>query len=258
MTSKIQARLLLSAATIAILLVPGCLEPAGPGPDPEPRYPSLEQALLWNDVADQLSFRLIHAPGYEPADDTVLALIKEAQRATAKTTVNVAETTTIPNHNSDQYREWTTADLRVLANQYQAGNYYADGTAMFTIFFLDGVWLGGPNASGGGVQVFDAAFVFGDIYGGDLRVPLPGAQTNEQHTTLHEFGHAIGLVNCGIPMVVARETGPGECHSTNDSSVMNGVTALEAIVDAFAEGTLMSSRFDQDDLDDIRAFQQGH
>jgi hypothetical protein len=88
-----------------------------------------------------------------------------------------------------------------------------------------------------------------DTSGGLLGVNFNAADV-ERAVLIHEFGHAIGLVNNGLPMIVNREDADHPKHSTNRDSVMfwaientSGLPLLDRI----------ANNFDQHDIQDIRA-----
>jgi hypothetical protein len=83
---------------------------------------------------------------------------------------------------------------------------------------------------------------------------LPGREMYERAILLHEYGHVLGLVGCGLP-----ETRPhgADCHSTNERSVMFAEynTSPDPVTWAVEDETAPMWHFDDDDWADIRAGQ---
>lgn len=127
----------------------------------------------------------------------------------------------------------------------------------------------GSLTTGNGRQVFTAIFVksLRDAAYFPLEEPLPlpsPAPSSdllvqvERAVLVHEFGHALGLVGCGIPEVRSHQAQEYECHSANKESVMwfimhNSDDIRKYILE---DGFSPVWRFDADDLADIRAAQE--
>lgn len=87
------------------------------------------------------------------------------------------------------------------------------------VYFVNGTLNGDPNILGVQFRGYPYAFIFKDVVvssGGD------GASQRyvEQAVVVHEVGHAVGLVNNGLPMVTAHDDGSHPKHSTNKDCVM--------------------------------------
>lgn len=88
----------------------------------------------------------------------------------------------------------------------------------------------------------------------DGRRVLPRDEFAERALLVHEVGHALGLVNNGVPMVTAREAEGG--HSTHPESVMYGGTHVGTVCEPVADNRCWPYRFDADDLADFEAFRE--
>jgi predicted Zn-dependent protease len=78
----------------------------------------------------------------------------------------------------------------------------------------------------------------------------------EQATLIHEFGHALGLVNNGIPMVVPHEDSSHPHHCTNQDCVMywsNDSTNLVFFINKIINST-SDILFGPECLDDTRSY----
>lgn len=70
--------------------------------------------------------------------------------------------------------------------------------------------------------------------------------------TLHEFGHALGLVNRGITMIHPHEDSKHQGHSTNTHSVMYWAVESSDIVALLTNGGIPTD-FDLNDREDLHA-----
>ena len=101
----------------------------------------------------------------------------------------------------------------------------------------------------------------------DLRVEeadLPAARSAQARATLegvvlvHELGHSLGLVGCGIPMSRPHADAASGCHSSNATSVMQPRVARVAQWPAWGPAEPLGPfGWDADDLADLAAFRAG-
>lgn len=131
------------------------------------------------------------------------------------------------------------------------------------VYVVDAVRLEGDQPTSGlsfpGSQVL---FLFPGTL--DLRVDeagLAGPEREAARATLegvvlaHEFGHALGLVGCGIPMQAPHMDEASACHSANKTSLMQPLVARVAQWPAWDEGAALGPfGWDADDLADVAAF----
>jgi hypothetical protein len=81
----------------------------------------------------------------------------------------------------------------------------------------------------------------------------------EQSTLVHELGHAIGLVNNGVPLVSAHQDGPHGAHCTDTSCVMYWQNEGASAMAAWATQYVLSNStilFKADCLADVDALTQ--
>lgn len=152
---------------------------------------------------------------------------------------------------------WSDGDVQSFAREHR-GVETGMGTVATHVLFL----------AGHSSHDTDEGRVLGIAYGHDLIVifsqsikdsctlpaPLCTSETYFQAVLVHEFGHILGLVDNGVPMVRDHEADTcgskaDEGHSTNQNSVMYCQVETSAI-------TLLSkppTDFDADDKADLRA-----
>lgn len=78
-----------------------------------------------------------------------------------------------------------------------------------------------------------------------------GSEDLEKSVLIHEFGHALGLVNNGVGMVRPHEDADHPKHSSNQDSVM--YWAVENTLGLPLLSTTPPTQFDSDDVADLRA-----
>ena len=145
---------------------------------------------------------------------------------------------------------WSARSIESLSRQTR--DHATGGSTVTThVLYLPGQYEGGNVL---GVTIgFDIVAIFPDTIRSacnPLRLCFLDEAEIEGAVLVHEFGHAIGLVDRGIPMVRPHEDADHEHHSSNRGSVMwwqvesaGGLPALENL----------PTRFDEDDRRDICA-----
>lgn len=246
MSARGIAALFLAAITVSIS---GCLETQATRAQVVLNDPW--EAYLLNSPYDQLRIVARFAPGAPPSKLGLDGLVVRASEMTLKRAIHLDELTPLTGWAAEE-RAWTVADLyRMVRSEsiIPRGQYGEGTTAIFEVFYLDG---NGPD-SAGGMELDGRAFIFDG--GRTDAVPIAREQF-ERRTVIHEFGHAIGLVNCGLPMLTPREDPGSPCHSTGDSVMAPPtltVTPGGADPDAWTRWT-----FDEFDMADVRDFQAQH
>lgn len=209
-------------------------------------------ALILPEPYTSIKFVFQAVPEFVPSAFAQDALRSIAREATGKEST-IGPTTYLPAQYSGP-RDWSEAELRELARAMRLPevNEFGNGTtAIVPVYYLRGVY-DGENL---GVMIDGDLFVF-DVNGAaERRAPFVG-ERSERATLIHEFGHALGLVNCGIPMTKVREIPTSRCHSQHHESVMGINDTISA--QALANDTWIPWQFDADDLADIAAYRSAH
>lgn len=150
---------------------------------------------------------------------------------------------------------WTGIELLDLAKQI-APSLSTGTTVNMTVIFLNGLYNGSNSTLGVQFTGYPYAFVFKDVVTG-----VGGGATAqryiEQATVVHEIGHAVGLVNNGVPMVVGHEDSAHKHHSTNTNCVMywavTSTTDILTFVGNYVTGNALNL-FGSESLQDGRAY----
>lgn len=251
-------------ALIAGVLV-GCVAPATEaGPD----YDRLKaEAYATRHPFSRLVIEIDHAPGFSPSPDVIDRFVDTVASVVDKTDIEVRKFEELPRDDArfSGDREWT-GQLRGLHAEYLSTIPYspltwgAGDTAVLHVFYLNGYLRGGDGGQIYGLATEEAVYLFMDTIrdgnteaeGGGNRLPNVAAERVELAVLLHEFGHMVGLVNSGAPMVNDRDDGTG--HSTNPESVMrSGVAGPYAVLDEPLGMHNAPIEFDADDREDLRA-----
>lgn len=135
--------------------------------------------------------------------------------------------------------EWTVDEILALADLYRAIPP-SDIVGVFFVVFLNGYLVedGVPNQNVIGVSISGTTVIaiFKDVVKSTGSTgPVP--KFVEQSTLIHEMGHALGLVNNGVPMVTPHQDTDHGAHCNNPDCVMywanEGVADLRDFVQNF-------------------------
>lgn len=240
---------------LVALLASGCLMPRPSGGTP----------LYYQDVVGgapytRLVIQVDHAPGHAPSEAAKTHLLMTLQNVTRKSEIAWDIKETLP----AQARTWTADDLLAVERELRRTQHEAP-TALLHVLYPAGTYQGG-GAAGVTISgpVLGPVVVFLDVLRelrvgtplGSLPFPNPGPAVDvlERSTLLHEAGHAMGLVNNGLPMVKAREDLENEGHTTNPRSVMYwAVESENGLRQYLLRDGSVPDAFDADDLADLRS-----
>lgn len=241
----------LAAAAALLFSLPGCMDGLNPpGTGVTPRDYLGKAFATWTIEVDATS-------GGSPSQQ-VLDGLASRLRAVAHPTIQVVRDQTLPS----TAKAWSDADIERLHQETQ-GRRTGGSTVTTHVLFLDGH------------SVHDKGNrrVLGIAYGYDLIVLFPSSIDASCSTfalppctysrseimlpvLVHEFGHAMGLVNRGIPMVQPHEAStcgdqPDQGHSTNKESVMYCAVDTGGLLQLL--GGDIPLEFDDLDRQDLRA-----
>lgn len=250
-------------STIALALVlAGCTNPTD---EPPPGFPSPAEVNPFL-MPGPLVVQLEHAPGRGPSQLALEALAATMRLVGAEPDLNVRASLRAEHENL------TRDEIVILHGQLYTGDpdTWRDrgGTAVLHVLYL----AGADQAQQGSSVTYGIAFadrpliaVFPDMLPSralpQANVGIPGDGTDgfERAILVHEYGHKLGLVGCGLPQVEDHAHPDDPCHSARPSSVMwpspqSSDDHLQWLLDDDLQPIW---RFDDADWADIRAYQAG-
>lgn len=157
--------------------------------------------------------------------------------------------------------DWTISDVLNLAAVHQAGASTAQAGRFFVAFVRGFYAEGGSRQSNVlGIQVTGTTTIA--IFKDAIRAASGNpsgtiARYMEQATVIHELGHAIGLVNNGVPARSGHHDSAHGSHCANDNCVMNWENSGSVDFAAYIEGAIATGStvmFDDHCLDDVAAY----
>lgn len=155
---------------------------------------------------------------------------------------------------------WTVADLLALAKEHRNGAS-TETQSYFWVVFLGGHFNDGKDdqksmvgVSLGGTTILA---IFKDVVRETGVVEGLVQRYVEQATLVHELGHALGLVNNGLPMHAEHQDPEHGLHCKNPDCVMYWLNEGRADLVGFVGKMIRDGHvimFDQQCLDDARKF----
>lgn len=226
---------------------------------------------LYGSSIDTLELEIDYAPGAEPYTGEVLgfgelwnlfqANAERLFQGRGKTFVIPRELAQMEAIAVEPQESYTQAEILAIADQHR-DQLSGGGRATFYILFLDGYYQddGAVNESVLGISITNSGVIvmFKPVIAA-TGVGLPGQAVEkyvEQTVLIHEFGHAVGLVDNGVPMAAPHSSGEHGRHCDNDECLMyyaseGSAGAIEFVTQHFGDDTTIL--FDADCLADVDA-----
>ncbi len=229
---------LLSALLVLVIVASGCLSDIRDVVDPvEPGdYILKDDYSKWVIEVDYVS-------GMKPSQSWLDELDRKMTELVRKDAVTVKVGNTIPGKDV-----WRDSDILGLADSHQ--NEQTGGDTVVTyVTYVDGRYT--DDKVLGIAYGYDQVVIFKErIDDGCSANPLciGNANTIQRAVLIHEFGHVLGLVDRGVPMVNPHSD--GGAHSNNRNSVMSASVESTGI---FGLSSIPTT-FDSNDKLDICAF----
>jgi hypothetical protein len=248
------------------LLATGCTsdDEAAGGGDAQP-----DPSVLFSDAIDEVAVEIDYMDGAEPYTGPVgnrgelWTLFGDNMRALFPEDAYVLEYPSVlqdmdPIGGATQ-ESYTVDDLLGLADAYRDDP--SEGSrATFYVVWIDGYFEDdeGVQEAVLGVSIGHTGVVamFKPVIEGAAAAPFV-ARFGEQSTLIHELGHAIGLVDNGIPLSTDHLDEEHGAHCSNDQCVMYWALESVSSVVQFAQRVQMDGTtilFDDDCLADVEAF----
>jgi hypothetical protein len=160
--------------------------------------------------------------------------------------------------------ELTVADVLALADAHR-DRHDAPGEKTYYVVFVSGHFADASGVQSGvlGVSIGDTGVLvmFKDVI---RSTDVPGVPNVvryvEQSTLVHELGHAIGLVNNGVPEATAHQDAPHGAHCDDDHCVMYYLNDGASDAAAFVQQSVITGNtilFDAHCLADVDALTGG-
>lgn len=176
-----------------------------------------------------------YVSGHKPTQSWLDDLEGKLESLVRKDTIQIQMGNTLPSKSV-----WTSGAVRALQNDHQTTKTSGD-TVVTHVVYLDGKF---EKESVYGVAFdWDLIAIFTEAIDTGCTITngcFSNTETVQRAVLVHEFGHALGLVNRGTDMVVDREgEGDQARHSTNSGSVMywavnnSGILGLNNIPTTF-------------------------
>lgn len=241
---------MLALAALLVLALPGCLNSLTGGSDPGPRdYVSDDKYTKWLIELDVVEGQSI------PSSAISLLQTRLNEVASKPGGITIQRDDTLPRHGGT----WTQKDLLQTAERTQDAKTGGE-TVVLHLLVVDGSYedsnvLGvtySQKTSSGKVVSSGPVVIFGDaIQSACGLLCLTSTEAIWRAVLVHEFGHAMGLVNNGAPMQSNHEDPAHPGHSNSQSSVMYYAVETVNVATVFQGGP--PTTFDLNDKADLCA-----
>lgn len=223
---------------------------------------SMARDFITNHTYTKLEIEIQYVNGSGPTNEAVSVLKQTALQVLAKNQVTVVLQAGIPGKGANHAYTWS--EVNDLEQTYRK-DYSHGSTAVLYYLYLDGK----SSSDNGNALVLGAAYHGSSIvmFKGNLRASSSGSggivstapqeHYVERAVIVHEFGHELGLVNCGIPMQTPHEDPNHKCHSNDKNSVMYWAVESSNVANIFSGGSSIPYQFDSYDKQDIAAVRTG-
>lgn len=233
---------LLLLVTVAVMLgtsTAGCVFDRSP-------FQSAPYDFIRDDPYGALFIEVDYVEGEEPHSSATSLLQQRASERLSKPDGITLKTSSF----SGGQDSWSVDDLKDAEDAHR-DNKPGGNTMVLYVLYVDGEFEKESGVIGVHYGPTSVAIFKERIRSGSFTGPLGlSVAEAEKAVLVHEFGHAIGLVNNGIPMVENHEDEEHPGHSDNSDSVMYWRVETSEI-GLITGGP--SNQFDANDIEDIQA-----
>jgi hypothetical protein len=267
-SSSLRRRLTFAAVVFGLgFLTASCGSGSTSGPG-DPSNPLTADPIdhLYAKTTTELPIEIDYQPGAEPYTETLLTgdpwkLFQANADALFNRQKNVTVPTTLPQMErlgDISGTEFTSQQILDIASRHRGMLSTTNSTSFYIVFlnghFHDGKMvrkdvLGVSIGKTGVIAIFKPVIANAPALGPSSRPFI------EQTTLIHEFGHAVGLVNNGVAMVTPHQDAAHGAHDSDSSCVMyyanEGASAVAEFVRNLRTGDEVL--FDSQCLADVAA-----
>ena len=241
------------------------------GKDPARKSSQKKQDVSALYAANKLNIKVYYEEGAEPYTDKIPVLNVELWQLLRNnldalfegrsTEIIVPGTLSEMTKMSPYHKaSWSMEDVISLAKSHSIPKQ--DGTQHFQIFFLNGYADNDPGVIGFHISNTNIMALFKDVIKSTSLAVGPVdlvPKYVEQATLIHEMGHALGLVNNGLPMQEKHQDKEHGAHCSNPDCVMYYSNEGKDSMIKFARNAsekLSTVMFDSQCLEDSRKFKK--
>ncbi len=242
-----------------------------PGSDPTAANPNSPQ--LFSKAIAHVNVEVAYVPGAEPYVGTQgdFADIWDLFKSNSGAVFDGKKDIKLPTQLSAMTKlsdvaagDMSKQDLLDLATSHRKSTTNVDAqTEAYFVVFVNGHLKGDdgtPQPDATGISIADSGVIgiFKPSYTGYFNKKSPVAQMIEQIAVIHQFGHAIGWVNHGVPIAAANQQHEDAAHAghcTNKQCAMTYAFESAKGIAAFIGNFPVSDHsvlYDQECLSDVR------